>query len=239
MKARRIRAIFLKELSEFRRNRQILVTMSVFPLVFAVLPTVEIINLPSAVARGISDRQPLLYLLAIPAIIPATVAAYSIAGERQQGTLEPILSTPIRTDEFLLGKALAAFVPSVTLAYAVYAVYAVGIKIFADPAITSAVLTTSSVVSQIVFTPLLAALSIWAGIAISARSSDPRIATQLSVLISLPLFVLTTLASYGAIHMTFGIALRAGILLLAIDALGWRIVSPMINRERLITGTRT
>jgi ABC-2 type transport system permease protein len=239
MSPRRIRAIFRKELSEFRRNRQILVTMAVFPLVFSVLPTVEIVNLPAAVARGISDRQPLLYLLAIPAFIPAAVAAYSIAGERQQGTLEPVLSTPIRADEFLVGKWLAAFVPSVVLAYLVYGIYAGGIKLFADPAITSAVLTRSSFIGQLVFTPLLAGLSIWVGIAISARSSDPRIATQLSVLSALPLFALTTAVSLGAIHMTSAIALRAGIALLVIDALGWRIVSPMINRERLITGTRS
>jgi ABC-2 type transport system permease protein len=239
MSPRRIRAIFIKELSEYRRNRQIFLTMALFPVVFSVLPTVEILNLPAAAARGISDRQPLLYLLAIPAIIPATVAAYSIAGERQQGTLEPALSTPIRADEFLIGKALAAFVPSVTIAYVVYGVYAGAIKIFGDPTITASILTTSSLVGQLVFTPLLAALSIWAGIAISARSSDTRIATQLSVLVSLPLFALTTMASFGVIHLTTGIALRAGIILLILDALGWRIVSPMFDRERLITGTRS
>src|SRR5262249_19245272 len=153
MSPRRIRAIFSKELSEYRRNRQIFLTMALFPVIFSVLPTVEILNLPAAAARGITDRQPLLYLLAIPAIIPATVAAYSIAGERQQGTLEPALSTPIRADEFLIGKALAAFVPSVTIAYVVYGVYAGAIKIFADPTITAAILTTSSLVGQLVFTP--------------------------------------------------------------------------------------
>ena len=37
---------------------------------------------------------PLLYLLLIPVFTPPTLAAYTIAGEREQGTLEPLLTTP-------------------------------------------------------------------------------------------------------------------------------------------------
>jgi hypothetical protein len=37
----------------------------------------------------------------------------------------------------------------------------------------------------------------------------------------------------------FGLALGLGVALLLIDSLGWRIVSPMFDRERLITGTRS
>ncbi len=40
------------------------------------------------------------------------VAAYAVVGERQQGTLEPVLTTPVRREEFLLGRALASFVVS-------------------------------------------------------------------------------------------------------------------------------
>ena len=60
-------------------------------------------------------------MLGIPALVPAFLAAYSVVGERQQGTLEPVLTTPIRREEFLLGKALAALVPSLAVAYVVYA----------------------------------------------------------------------------------------------------------------------
>ena len=49
-------------------------------------------------------------MLAIPALVPAALASCSIVGERLQGTLEPVLATPIRREELLLGKALAAFV---------------------------------------------------------------------------------------------------------------------------------
>jgi hypothetical protein len=42
----------------------------------------------------------------------ATVAAYAIVGERQQGTLELVLTTPVRREEFLLAKALDALIPA-------------------------------------------------------------------------------------------------------------------------------
>jgi hypothetical protein len=48
--------------------------------------------------------------LAIPALVPATLAASAVVGERQQATLEPVLTTPISREEFMLGKALAVVV---------------------------------------------------------------------------------------------------------------------------------
>lgn len=40
-----------------------------------------------------------------------------------QGTLEPALTTPIRREEFLIAKALAAFVPTLVIAYAVFGIF--------------------------------------------------------------------------------------------------------------------
>ncbi|HSS37004.1 MAG TPA: hypothetical protein VLR93_12080, partial [Patescibacteria group bacterium] len=77
---------------------------------------------------------------------------------------------------------------------------------------------------------------IWVGIAISTRSSDVRVAQQLSLLGSLPLVVVTSLIAFGAIHVTLGLGIGLAALLVLADALGWRVVAPMFDRERLITG---
>ena len=103
----------------------------------------------------------------------------------------------------------------------------------------SAVLRGPELLAQLLFTPLLAAWSIWVGIAISARSNDTRVAQQLSVLASLPLVVVAALIAFGVIHATLGLALGLGAALLVLDVQGWRIVSPMLDRERLITGTKS
>ena len=52
---------------------------------------------------------------------------------------------------------------------------------------------------QLLFTPLLAGWSIWVGIAISARSSDVRVAQQLSVLASLPPLAIVALMQFNVI----------------------------------------
>ena len=137
-----------------------------------------------------------------------------------------------------MGKALAALVPSIAIAYAVYAVFLAGSVLFARPAVASAILQGPDILAQALFTPLLALLAIWVGIAISTRSSDARVAQQLSLVGSLPAVAVTSLIAFDVIHATLGLALGIGALLLVLDVLGWRIVSPMFDRERLITGTR-
>jgi hypothetical protein len=90
----------------------------------------------------------------------------------------------------------------------------------------------------LLFTPFLAAWSIWVGTAISARSSDPRVAGQLSLLASLPLVAVTTLIALDLIHATLGLALGGAAVLLVLDTVGWRMTSAAFDRERLITSTR-
>ena len=48
MRAGRVRAIFRKELRDYRRNRQIVVSMAVLPLVFSVYPSIELFALPAS-----------------------------------------------------------------------------------------------------------------------------------------------------------------------------------------------
>ena len=235
---RRVRAIFRKELREYRRNRTIVTGMAILPLLFLVQPLVAVLNLGASASGGLAHEHVLLYLLAIPALVSATLASYSVVGERQQGTLEPVLATPIRREEFLLGKALASFVPSVAISYAVYAFFLACVELFAQPGIAPALLRVPDLLAQLLFTPLLAGWSIWVGIAISTRSSDVRVAQQLGVLASLPSVAVTSLIAFNVIHATLVVALGGAAALLVLNRLGWRITSAMFDRERLITGTR-
>ena len=238
MSATRIRAIFRKELRDYRRNNSVVVAMAVLPLIFLIQPLVQVFSLPASSASTLANKEPLLYMLGIPALVPAALAASSVVGERQLGTLEPVLTTPIRREEFLLAKALAVLAPGLAVSYGVFLLSALGIELFADPAVASAVLHGPELLAQVLFTPLVAAWSIWLGIAISSRTHDTRVAQQLSMLASLPMVLVAALIAFGVIHATAGLALALGAALLIFDVQGWRIVSPMLDRERLITGTK-
>jgi ABC-type transport system involved in multi-copper enzyme maturation permease subunit len=235
----RTRAIFQKELQEYRRNRLIVLTMVLLPVIFIAVPIVLIFTgSHSATSTQLANSigTELLFMLVIPTMVPATVAAYSVVGEREQGTLEPVLTTPIRSEEFLIGKVLAVFVPTLAISYVGYVIY-LACALFAHPSVTSAVFGSSHLLILLLFTPLLAAWSIWAGIAISTRSSDMRVAQSLGTFASFPPLIVTALILF--IHQTIGLTLGLAAALLLFDGLAWRLVSAMFDRERLVTGSRS
>jgi ABC-type Na+ efflux pump permease subunit len=238
LSTRCVRAVFRKELREYRRNGAIVVAMAIFPLIVFIQPLIAILVVSSKASRALAHEDPLLYLLAIPALVPATLASYSVVGERQQGTLEPVLTTPIRGEEFLLGKALAAFVPSLVIAYGVYALFIAFVELFAHPGIAPAVIHGPELLAQLVFTPLLTGWSVWVGIGVSVRTNDVRTAQQLSALASLPTIAVTSLIAYKVIQPTLGITLGLAAALVVLDRLGWRITSASFDRERLIASSK-
>ncbi len=238
----RVRAILVKELRDYRHNRFVIGTMVFLPLLFIALPIVQLLTVSASAASSKLDARvglSLLYLLLIPAIVPSTLSAYSVVGEREQGTLEPILITPIRREEFVVGKALAVAAPTLTIAYAIFGIFLAATALLAHSAISSAVFAGTHVLVQLLFTPLLAGWSIWVGIAISARATDVRVAQQLSVFASLPPLAIVALMQFKVITPSTGLAVALAAALLALDALGWRAVAAMFDRERLITGART
>jgi ABC-type transport system involved in multi-copper enzyme maturation permease subunit len=233
-----VRAIRRKEFREYRRNGNLVFATAILPLIFLIQPVIQVFTLPTSASMTLRHEHSLVYMLAIPVLVPAVLASYAVVGERLQGTLEPVLTTPVRPEELLLGKAMAAFIPSVVVAYAVFALFVAIVEFFARPAVASALIQGPDLLAQLLFTPLLASWSIWVGIAISARASDPRTAGQISVLMSLPTVAVTTLIALNVIPATLGIAVGFGAALLVLVLVGWRVVSVIFDPERLITNTK-
>jgi ABC-2 type transport system permease protein len=241
MSGERIRAVLRKELRDLRRNRFLVGTMAVLPLIFLVSPLITMLQIPadsptSVVNHAVGGTSLLLFV--VPAVIPPIMAAYSVIGERDQGTLEPFLTTPIRREELVIAKALAVFLPSVTVAYAVYLAYALTIRFGAAHVVSAAVWRTPQMLAQIIFTPLIATWAIWVGIAMSVRARDVRVAQQLATLASLPAIGFTALITFRVITPSVQLAITLAAVLLVIDIRAWRFVSKLFDRERLITGRR-
>lgn len=237
----RIGAVVRKETRDYRRNRFTITTTAVMPVVFLIAPTLTLLRIPSTAAAEVVTRQigaTSLLLLVVPAVIPPIISAYSVIGERDQGTLEPFLTTPIQREELLLAKAIAVFLPSATVAYAIYFAFALTVRFGAAPVVSAAVWHTPQVVAQLVFTPLIAIWAIWVGIAMSVRARDVRVAQQLATLASLPAIGITALITFRVVTPSVRLAVALSVVLLAIDIRAWRFVSKLFDRERLVTGTR-
>ena len=241
MSLNRVAAVVRKEVREFRRNRFVIGTMAVLPFVFLITPMLTIFRIPNS-ASGPQVKAAVgvisILMLIIPIVIPPVIAAYSVVGERDQGTLEPVLTTPVRASELLLGKAVAAFLPSVGIAYAIYLIVLISVGLGAAHVVRSVVFHPPELLAQILFTPLLALWSIWVGIGISTRASDVRVAQQLASVAGLPLLGVTSLISFQLIKPSVPIAIAFALALLAADIAAWRVVSRLFDRERLVTGHR-
>jgi ABC-2 type transport system permease protein len=238
----RVGAIFKKEIRDYRHNRFIVMTMAMLPLIFITLPVIEVITINAAASSSKLDTRiglALLYMLLIPAFLPSALAGYSVVGEREQGTLESVLITPISSTEFLLGKALAVLLPTLVISYVMYGTFLALAELFAHPAVTAAVFERSHVLTQLLFTPLLAGWSIWVGIGISTRASDVRVSQQLGMLASLPPLAIVALMTENVITPSVGLALGLAGALLIVEGLAWRVVASMFDRERLVAGTKT
>lgn len=237
-----VRTVVRKEVREFRRNRFVIGTMAVMPVIFLITPMLTLFKVPAS-ASGPQVRAAVgvmsLLMLIVPIVIPPVIAAYSVVGERDQGTLEPVLTTPVRATELLLGKAVAAFIPSVGIAYAIYFIAAVSIRFGAAHAVVSVVWHAPQMLAEILFTPLLAGWAIWVGIGVSTRASDVRVAQQLATLAGLPLLGFTSLISFQIIAPSVPLAISLALALLVADVAAWRFVSRLFDRERLVAGRAT
>ena len=239
MKPYRIAAVVRKEMRDYRRNRFVVTTMSVLPVIFLISPMITLFRIPESATGSVAERAvgvTSLLLLVVPLVVPSVVTAYSVVGEREQGTLEPFLTTPVRPDELLLGKAVAAFVPSVALAYALYGVVLVSVSLGAAHVVEVSLLQTPQVLAQVLFTPLLATWAIWVGIAMSVRASDVRVAQQLATLASLPALGFVSLISFHVVAPSVPLAVGLALAVLVVDVLAWRVVSRLFDCERLVTG---
>lgn len=121
-----VRALIRKELREFRHHRMIMMTATVLPIVFLILPIVNLVIFDPEKSIGginLAVGQAMFCFFLSPVIIPATMSAFSVIGERDQGTLEPLLTLPLTDRQFLAGKVLAIVVPTVAASVAIYVAY--------------------------------------------------------------------------------------------------------------------
>jgi ABC-type Na+ efflux pump permease subunit len=238
----RVRAVIRRELMDYRRKRSILASMIIMPILFLVEPIITIFVAPpieSAASLQTYFILPLLYLLLIAVIMPSTLAAYAVVGEREQGTLEPLLTTPLREQEFILGKSAAVLLPSVALCYTIYGLFLLAVALFGRSDVASAIFHDgATLLALFLFAPLVGGWAVIVGLAVSVRATEVRTAQQLGMLASLPMVGVILLLAVGVIHPTFVVAIEFAAVLLVIDLLALRLVARMFDRERLVTGIK-
>jgi ABC-2 type transport system permease protein len=180
--------------------------------------------------------QFMLLFMLLPLAIPVTIASYSIVGEKATRTLEPLLATPVKTFELLLGKGLAAALPAIAATWLGFAVFALGTAVLAvGQGVLARLMDPMWLIAVFVVGPLLAIAAVNVAVMVSSRATDPRVAEQLSMLVVLPLLFFFFGQITGLILLNETIILWMAFALVAIDlGLLW-FATNLFQRENILT----
>jgi ABC-2 type transport system permease protein len=193
---------------------------------------------PGELAGAFAVQQFLVFFLLMPAYIPLSIATFSIIGEKQARSLEPVLAAPIRTSELLAGKAIAALVPGVLAGWATYVLF-VGLASFVyGPALFGVVTDLSWLAGVFLLGPAVGLSSVVAGVIVSARVNDPRVAQQIGGVVIVPVIALVLVQATGTLLVgPLGyLLLSAGVL--AVSLIGLRVGVRLFDREAILTRWR-
>jgi len=178
------------------------------------------------------------FLLLIPTMIAMNSAAFSIVEEKLSRSLEPLLATPLRTWELLLGKALSGAVPALIMTWVCAGVFLGGVNGLGWGHLLAFVLTPSWFISLFFLTPAVAVLSFLLGIIGSSRAKDARSAQNVALFVIFPVFGLIAVQITGVVWFTPLLTIFLGLAISLIDILVLRVAVRLFQRESIVVRWR-
>ena len=257
-----VATILRREWSELRRNRELLLVILVPPIVLTIAP-ITVAGLlgdnqlpaefasqvliqrpewagfsPAELAGAFTVQQFLAFFLLMPAYIPLSISTFSIIGEKQARTLEPLLATPIRTVELLAGKAIAALLPGLFAGWLTYVAFVALASLVYGPNLFGVVTDPSWLAGVFLLGPSVGLSSVVAGVIVSSRVNDPRVAQQVGGVIIVPIIAVTLVQATATVLVgASGYALLSA-LTLAVSLAGLRLGVRLFDREAILTRWR-
>lgn len=262
----RVSAVLRREIQEILKSRGLLLAIFLPPLLMTIIPLVIIAIIGKTIGTETSGanarefgqivqlmpelqgwsggevflfvilNQFLTFFLMIPLIIPMSIAAQSIVGEKQYKSLEPLLATPIKTGELLFAKALSAVLPAVLTTWFAFLIFLiVGRILIESNRVFSALLNVKWLFAMLVLAPLLSLLAVSLALIISSRVNDARAVQQIGGFIILPIVVLGIAQTTGLILLNTGTFILGAVIIAAIDVLILRLGARLFQREKILT----
>lgn len=260
----KIKTIIDKEWAEVFKNKLVLFSVAFLPLMLTALPLITIYSIQGLTAEemaasttqgtpdeffgdaciGLNEADcTMVYMLNIftlmfmilPVMVPVTIAAYSIVGEKSTRSLEPLLATPITTLELILGKAVAAVLPAIGVTWISFGIYLVAARFMTNETVFARLIDPMWLLAVFLVGPLLAVLAVCAAMMVSSRVSDPRTAEQISGAVMLPIILLVMGQSFGLFLLSSELVLVTAVILIILDAVLFYLTVKMFQRETILT----
>lgn len=174
------------------------------------------------------------FILLIPTMIAIYSAAYSIVEEKISRSLEPLLATPVRTWELLMGKALAGFIPALIITWLCAGISLLVAAVVQWSHLYPYYLNPAWFLNLFLLTPSIALLSFLLGVIGSSRAKDFRNAQNMVLFIIFPIFGIIALQVTGIVWFTPLMTLYVGLAICLIDILVLRIAVRLFQRESIV-----
>jgi ABC-2 type transport system permease protein len=251
--------IFKKEIKEVLKNRAIWLPILAVSIMFSVIfPGILTFTLDSLIkdpdtasfiARVFQNtdnlqvammqfliKQFMIFLLLIPAMLPSLIAPASIVLEKESNTLEPLIATPIKTSELLLGKTLTSMIPSFTITLVNFVLITVVIDVLGYMKFKMLLLPTIEwFVVTFLLSPILSFIITMISIIISSKSTDIRSAQGLGAAVIFPIYAIIGAQIGGLFLLNIRYLLLGCLVLALVCPLVLRLAIRVFDRENILT----
>jgi ABC-2 type transport system permease protein len=242
MRADDVWTIAAKDLRTVWAHKGIRYGLSAFPMVAAIgLPQVigyatsRNSDLAPSVIEGFLQSFMFFFMIAVTTL-PTAIASYSLVGEKVERSLEPMLATPVSVGSVLLGKTIAAVLPTLAAVWAACGVFMVLADRAATPLLGYRYFPQSSTwVQLLVLMPLVALFTVNIDIVVSSRVADVRSAQQIAGLVVLPVSALYMAAQLGSVTLNTTMLWRMSAGAAVLAAVAWWVARRVFNREEILT----
>jgi ABC-2 type transport system permease protein len=125
--------------------------------------------------------------------------------------------------------------PALTVTIGCFALYVVGVALFARPGVVTALLTGRSLAVMFVLGPLAALAALQLAVCVSSRVNDARSAQQIGALVVLPIAGLLVAQIAGAVLLTPAVIVLIAAGLAAVDVVLMLVAIALFDRESILT----
>jgi ABC-type Na+ efflux pump permease subunit len=232
--------IAAKGFKTLRRKKSIVYLVAFIPLFVAIL-------IPTIISYVGQKKTPAELVVLLPAFLffyvilgaylSTPIASYTIAGEKLEKSLEPLLATPTTDSEILLGKGIVAFFPPLAAVLGGSALFMLlmdlatksklGYYYFPD---------WNSAIVVLLLLPLALLMSVQINVIMSSRVTDVRAGQQLGALTVVPFIGLYVAGELDLINLgnTTNLVIIAGALVV-VDVLLFFVSTATFRREEILT----
>ncbi len=225
-----------KELLVISRKKSIIYYTIGFPFILTAGFLLEVqsqIASSSQFALGLDSLT--YFFVVLASIVPSSLAAYSIVGEKIEKSLEPLLATPVTDGEILLGKSIASFVPPILSIWVASSIYMAATDYITRGALSFYYFPNwTSAVMLFLLAPLAAIMSIELEVIVSARVSDVRGANQIGSLMFIPFMGVFIAAVEGIFAFSAGNVLVFSLIVLILDVALFFLSTSTFKREEIL-----